>query len=85
MTTSRSDLVLLTVAEFARRTSLSPYTVRKWVAQGEVRAVDLNASGKLRVYRIPLSELERIQGRMDPRADNGEGNTDGKQGFGGES
>ena len=62
-TTSHSDR-LLTVAEFASQIGVSPYTVRKWIKKNQLEAVDLNVGGKLRVYRIPEAQIEKIGGRI---------------------
>ena len=70
-TTSHSDR-LLTVAEFASRIGVSPYTVRKWIKKSQLPAVDLNVGGKLRVYRIPEAQIEAISGRIKITDDNGE-------------
>ncbi len=69
MTTSPSDenhrVNLLGVSAFAERLGVSSYSVRKWVKSGQVRAIDLNAGGKLRVYRIPETEIDSIKEKID--------------------
>lgn len=47
---------VLTVPEFATALRVSPATIRNWIAQGTV--VALNHGG--RHYRIPRSELDRM-------------------------
>ena len=66
-TTSHSDR-LLTVAEFASRIGVSPYTVRKWIKKSQLPAVDLNVGGKLRVYRIPEAQID---GRVSDQVSGG--------------
>ena len=62
--TSPSDR-LLTVAEFASTLGVSSYTVRKWIRQKEVSAMNMNLGGKLPVYRIKENEIDRIKGRIE--------------------
>jgi len=62
--TSPSDR-LLTVAEFAGALGVSSYTVRKWIRQKEVSALNMNLGGKLPVYRIKENEIDRIRGRIE--------------------
>jgi len=77
-TTSRSDgNRLLTVAEVAGRIGVTPYTVRKWIKGGQLSAVDLNAGGKLCVYRVPEDQIEEISRRIQIIDDSTEDNKDG--------
>jgi|DEB0MinimDraft_3_1074331.scaffolds.fasta_scaffold155114_2 hypothetical protein len=60
MTTTSHSEPLLSVPKFASRVGVSPYTVRKWIKAGAIRAFDINLGGKLPVYRIPEGQLENI-------------------------
>lgn len=50
----------LTVKEFAEKMKLNPYTVRKNIREGYIYAFR-PASGKKSGYRIPETEIERLQ------------------------
>ena len=83
MTSTSPSEPLLSVPKFASRVGVSPYTVRKWIKAGAIRAFDINLGGKLPVYRIPESQLENIIERStlptaegfktDPEASGGTG------------
>jgi excisionase family DNA binding protein len=50
----------LVVEEIADLTGRSPYTVRRWISEGKLRAIRLRDGGPRGRLLIPRSELERI-------------------------
>ena len=75
--TSPSDGPMLSVPQFAKRIGVSQYTVRKWIKQSAIRAVNINIGGKLPVYRIGGDQIEAVINRIElqekPSADNSGG------------
>ena len=53
---------LLRVSKAAHELGLHPFTVRKWIKQGKIRAVWVGQEA-----RVPRSEIERLVGRSDGR------------------
>lgn len=53
---------LLSIAKTAHRLTVSPRSVWRWIAAGEIKAVRLG-----RAVRIPASEIERIVRQGVPR------------------
>lgn len=74
--TSHSE-PMLSVPQFAKRLGVSEYTVRKWIKQSAIRAVNINIGGKLPVYRIEGDQIEAVVNRIklqkEPAPDNGGG------------
>jgi len=56
---------LLTVSEVSASLGVSPYTIRKWIRQGQINAFNMNLNGKLPVYRIKEDQIDRIKGKME--------------------
>lgn len=61
----------LTVKEFAERTKLCPHTIRMSIKLGHIYACRPGA-GKRSPFRIPVTELERIEiaGRFENEENN---------------
>lgn len=53
--TSTKVICLLSIADAGERLSVSPRSIWRWIASGEIKAVKLG-----RAVRIPVSEVERI-------------------------
>jgi excisionase family DNA binding protein len=53
-------MVYLTVKEFAEKVKLCPHTIRHAIKSGKIFAVRPGV-GKKTPYRIPETELERLQ------------------------
>ena len=74
--TSHSE-PMLSVPQFAKRLGVSEYTVRKWIKQSAIRAVNINIGGKLPVYRIEGDQIEAVVNRIklqkEPAPDNSGG------------
>ena len=48
------------INEAAELLGKHPDTIRRMIADGTLHAVDMNPKGKLRVWMIPKSEIERL-------------------------
>jgi transposase len=54
---------LLDIRSVAKHFAVSPFAVRKWIKDGHIQAVRL-PGGKKRVhYRVPASEIQRLEAR----------------------
>ena len=54
--------VLLTVHEFAERLNMKPGTVYNWLSKRKLASVKVSR----RMVRIPLTEIDRLMGRLVP-------------------
>jgi excisionase family DNA binding protein len=52
----------LVVEEFAELVGRTPYTVRRWIAEGKVQAIRIRGGGPRGKLLIARAELERIIG-----------------------
>jgi putative resolvase len=53
---------LLRISKAAHELGLHPFTVRKWIKQGKIRAIWVGQEA-----RVPRSEIERLVGKTDGR------------------
>ena len=53
---------LLRVSRAAHQLGLHPFTVRKWIKAGKIRAIRVGNEA-----RVPRSEIERLAGKTDGR------------------
>jgi len=53
---------LLRISKAAHELGLHPFTVRKWIKQGKIRAIWVGQEA-----RMPRSEIERLVGKTDER------------------
>jgi excisionase family DNA binding protein len=59
---------LLTVEDVAKRLAVHVDSVRRWIRNGELQAIDLGGAAG---YRIPQAELDRfMRERLTQRKDN---------------
>jgi hypothetical protein len=49
----------LTIIEFAVKMHIHPNTVRRFIKEGRVQALNMGI-GKKKIYRIPISEIDRM-------------------------
>jgi hypothetical protein len=58
-----------TVAEVAEMFATDAQQVRRWIRSGRIHAIDISTPGAGRVvYRIPASEIERLEQEMATKA-----------------
>jgi excisionase family DNA binding protein len=65
---------VLSVAEVAERWNVNPMTIRRMINRGSLHAYSIDPEATRRVYRIPLTEVLRIEAARD--AEQGIGRTD---------
>ncbi len=61
----QEDEKLLSISEAARRLRVSPSLLRKWVDQGEIRAIRLPGSGYRRFEPTEVERKRRELGLVD--------------------
>ena len=58
-----------TVVEVAEMFATDPQQVRRWIRSGRLHAIDISQVGAGRkVYRIPASEIQRLEQEMADQA-----------------
>ncbi len=56
---------LLTINEVARRLRVDPTTVRRWIRDGTLEAIELPGSEKRKKYRVRQQTVDEILGAPD--------------------